>query len=213
MTQPTQEIADTLWIKTIHSLKIYSSPLRRRIMSTISSEPRSVNQIAALLNLPFTRLYYHLHILEQEGFIHMVETRHVLGGVEEKFYQVAARNFLVDRSLLNVNEAVRTEAFEAILNVTLRQAVTDIETSYDAGLIDITETNQTLVSIIGQARISKAHFAEFRRQLIALINEYEGTHDDTIDSAVYGFTAAIYPLRPDEPDPDSGSTDTSDHEK
>lgn len=48
---------------------------RLRILGLLRREPRTLKQLVAELDLPTTRLYYHVNLLESHGLIRAVETR------------------------------------------------------------------------------------------------------------------------------------------
>jgi DNA-binding transcriptional ArsR family regulator len=108
-------------IDSIQTLKIYSDPLRQRILRALAEKPRSVNEIAQILNVPFTRLYYHMHLLERHKLIVLADVRLISGAVEEKRYQVMARTFVIDRRLLTFFNDEATTASEQALEPSLSQ--------------------------------------------------------------------------------------------
>ena len=131
--QPEQE-------KTIHSLdtlKVYFDPVRTRIMQEMAHTPRTVQQIAEALNVPFTRLYYHIKMMEKHGLIRMVDVKQMPGAIEEKYYQVAARMFVIDRSLLTFDPEGKNDSLELILKNIFDASHTDVRRSVSAGRIDM----------------------------------------------------------------------------
>lgn len=60
----------------------------------------TVKQIAAKLNIPPTKLYYHFKQLEEHGLIRVVDTR-LVSGIVEKLYQARAYSYRVDKGLLS----------------------------------------------------------------------------------------------------------------
>jgi predicted ArsR family transcriptional regulator len=92
----------TRQIDSIEALKIYCDDVRLRMLNLMADAPRTVNELAGILNVPFTRLYYHMHLLEKHGFIEVVSVRNISGAVEEKHYQTTARTFTVALPLLTL---------------------------------------------------------------------------------------------------------------
>jgi DNA-binding transcriptional ArsR family regulator len=66
-------------------LKAVADPLRIRIGLLVLEAPRTVKEMAAALEVPATRLYYHVKILEEHGFIEVVDRR-MVSGIEERRY-------------------------------------------------------------------------------------------------------------------------------
>jgi DNA-binding transcriptional ArsR family regulator len=124
-------------IHDIEALRIYFDPLRLRIVQEIADQARSIHDIAERLGVPFTRLYYHINLLEKHGIIRLVDVRPGVGAIEEKFYRVAAYFFVVDRALMTPGTPAGDEGLEAVLDTVLTQSRRSIVEAVDAGLIDL----------------------------------------------------------------------------
>jgi DNA-binding transcriptional ArsR family regulator len=96
-------------------------PLLRRLRT-----PHSAAELAAELDVPVTRLYHHLKVLESAGLIEVVATRRV-GAALERRYRTIARSFQVGpdavrddqdlaRSLASVLDATRADLVGAVEN-------------------------------------------------------------------------------------------------
>jgi predicted ArsR family transcriptional regulator len=94
-------------------------PLLRRLRS-----PHSAAELAAELDVPVTRLYHHLKVLEAAGLIDVVATRRV-GAALERRYRTVARSFRVGpesvrdtqdlaRSLASVMDSTRADLVAAV---------------------------------------------------------------------------------------------------
>src|SRR5258705_10917118 len=94
----------TLRVTTLQQLKVLSDPLRVDMLEMILYEAHTVKQIATILGLPPTKLYYHMSALEAAGFARVVQTQ-VKSGIIEKYYRRAARTFLVDPRLFTARPA------------------------------------------------------------------------------------------------------------
>jgi DNA-binding transcriptional ArsR family regulator len=68
-------------IYDLEALKVYFDPQRARIMQALAGAPRTVHEVADILDVPFTRLYYQFNLLEKHGFIRVVQTRSLAGAV------------------------------------------------------------------------------------------------------------------------------------
>ena len=101
---PTQsggkfEPAEEAVIEDLEALKVLADPLRLRIIE-LMARPQTVKKVAAKLDIPPTKLYYHVNLLEKHGIIVTVNTR-IVSGIIEKQYQVSAKSFRVARALLS----------------------------------------------------------------------------------------------------------------
>lgn len=191
--------------KTIYdaeTLKIFSDAMRRRIMRVISTTPQTVPEIAEQLNVPFTRLYYHIKMLERHELIQVVETRMLSGAVEEKYYQVTARTFNVDRRLLTMfYNDVEHEQIENAVDEMLDQARRDIHQGIDAGTIRIQaeppDTDSLLLKLV-HLKLSKDGARDFYEQFIELMGAFATSEQPDADGKNYALVLAFHPI--EEPD-------------
>src|SRR5512147_23056 len=118
-------------VTELEQLRVLSDSLRMRVLNNLSQEPLTVKQVADRLEMPATKLYYHVNELERIGVVKVVETR-VKSGIIEKYYRLTADKIQVSRELLRLTQQPSAEAstygemlasiFEAVAD-DLRQAV------------------------------------------------------------------------------------------
>lgn len=189
-------IPEVAVISDLKALKLYTDPLRRKILLAISERPLSVHQIAERLGIPFTRLYYHIRLLEKHQLIHLVESRVVHGGVEEKFYQSAAKMFLIDRRLKTLNEESRAAVVDAAIELSLETAKSDIIQALKDGQIDLevyAPHPQALLLRYGQLMISPSRAVEFQQRLLDLYAQFANDSADTKDAKSYHILFGFFP--------------------
>lgn len=194
------EPLDSAIIEDLESLRVYSSALRRQIVAELCARPMSIHELAAALNVPFTRLYYHIHLLEKHGFIHLVEIRPGPGAIAEKFYRVRARMFLVDSALMQPGSPSRQETLDYLLDVTLMNARQEIRESAQRGLIDLSQRGphpSRLQLLAAHLILDAADVQELHLELTALMQRYS-QQPASADALHYGFTIALYPVSTDE---------------
>lgn len=181
----------------LEALKVYFDPLRTRIIEEVAHQPRTVHEIADALDVPFTRLYYHIKLLEKHGIIRVVATRAMQGAVEEKHYQVTARQFVVARDLLTVVSDDHDDGLEVVLATILDQTRQDIRASVHDGRINLAQTSPDPDSLLirrGVMRLSREQAAEFQRELVALLNRMSAQQRSPDDpSTFYAVQVALYP--------------------
>lgn len=190
--------------RTIHdleALRVYFDPLRTRIIHALS-EPRTIHQVAAALDVPFTRLYYHFQLLEKHGFIRQVDAKPFGGAVEEKIYQISARVFLVDRALMTVGESDEAASgLSVVLESVLDRTNDDIRQSARANVIDLDQRSpnpRALLIMRGYSYLSPERATEFYVRLRALVDEYVTAGESEVDETrangrYYGLAVALYP--------------------
>jgi DNA-binding transcriptional ArsR family regulator len=79
-------------------LKALSDPLRLRIGLLLIENACTVKELAAALDVPPTRLYYHVRILEEQGLIEVAERR-MVSGIEERRYRAIEDNWVFESDI------------------------------------------------------------------------------------------------------------------
>jgi DNA-binding transcriptional ArsR family regulator len=88
------EYDDALFLNSAESIQALDNPLRRKILQLISQKPMYPMQIAKKLKLHEQKVYYHIRILQKEGFVELAETKEVRGTIAKSF-RAASTNFIV----------------------------------------------------------------------------------------------------------------------
>jgi DNA-binding transcriptional ArsR family regulator len=202
--EPAQERT----IFNLETLQVLFDPMRTRILKALAHQPRTVNEIAKELDVPFTRLYYHMNLLEKHGLVQVVSTRALTPAVEEKYYQVTAYMFVIDRSLLTVGGKVSDSGLEAALHDALDQTKDDIRRSALDGVIDLTCKSpdpRALLMRQGFVRLTPEQAQRLYERLVNLLVETLAQESSDEGAQYYGLTVAFYPsgfpTLPDESDP------------
>ena len=74
---------DIYYINDLEKLKALADPLRVDIITTLGTTKQNSQQLAKKLKINRTRIHYHLNILEEMGFIKVVDTD-VVNGIMQK---------------------------------------------------------------------------------------------------------------------------------
>jgi DNA-binding transcriptional ArsR family regulator len=195
MNTPLQPDPERL-ISDLDALKAYFDPVRFRIVQAVAAQPRTVHEIAAELGVPFTRLYYHMNLLEKHGIIRVAETRTLSGAVEEKTYQITAYMFVIDRRLLEVQPGDETsDALELVMDTVFEETRRDIRRSVRSGKIDMRELPphpSSLLNRRGLFKLSRTQAEEFYRRIQDMIVEFTAAPCDD-DCEYYGLAVSFYP--------------------
>lgn len=187
--------AERVILDGLDALKVYFDPMRQKIIHQMISEPKTVQQIAENLGVPFTRLYYHINLLEKHNIIHVVDVREMSGAVEEKYYQVAAYQFIVPRKMLSFNHPEHEASLNVFLSAMLDETADDIRHSVQAGKIDMERESPDPMSLLvrrGLLQLPPDKVAEFHNDLLDLLKRYQTEPSNENDSH-YGVTIAVYP--------------------
>ena len=116
MNEPIAE----LWVKDVDSIKVVADARRLKILE-LMQEPTTVKLISAELEIPASKLYYHVNMLEKHNLIQVVD-HNIESGIVEKIYQVTARQLKIVNPLLrsDLPDDTADALFTAMLDDTQR---------------------------------------------------------------------------------------------
>jgi DNA-binding transcriptional ArsR family regulator len=191
-------------LDNLESLKIYFDPFRLKIVKELSYEARTIHEVADILDVPFTRLYYQFNLLEQHGIIRVVDTRPKVGAIEEKVYRITAYQFVIARHLVNADKGDLPEGIRAVLDATFDEVRHEIERNVRHGIIDLQALSpqpQALLTRRGVFVLTAEQAQQLHQDLSALMMRY-GEIVPQDNSHEYGFTISLFPtqLNIDEPE-------------
>lgn len=189
---PTEPVE--MLLTDVEQLKAISDPLRLRLLELMAEDQGrtwTAKELAERLATKQTKLYHHINLLEERGFLRVAETR-MVSGILEKRYRLTAHSFRVDRSLLTGSggESAMSNAVDAIFE----KARTEIMAAVRAGLIDLEDEGDPdrdrLALWSSHARLSPASVRKVMRQIKRLADL------DDLDEAggdAYGLVVSFYP--------------------
>lgn len=202
--RPQMEPDDERLFDNMEALKVYFDPLRHKIVSLVSATPRTVHEIADSLGVPFTRLYYHINLLEKHGIIRVVDVRSLPGAIEEKYYQVTARSFVVDRSLLKTNDPDGAN-LDILLEMVFDEARKEILRSVREKVINLHTTPPEPDSVLmrrGYTRMTPDQARRLYQSLLDILAESQVAEASATDQ-YYGIVVSLYPVEIPHQPPDS----------
>ena len=106
-------------ISDVETLKALSDPLRLRILELMVTRPDgawTVKEMAVALEVPATRLYHHVELLQERDLIRAAEQR-VVSGIIETRYQVSALSLRLDQALVRGAGPGQTAARDVITTI------------------------------------------------------------------------------------------------
>jgi DNA-binding transcriptional ArsR family regulator len=179
------------------TLKVIADPLRLQILKSFKS-PRTVKDVADILDIAQTKLYYHVNMLEKHGFIEVVETN-VVSGIIEKMYRVTAARYSLDGDLLATAEDPGGQV-DTLLSAIFDSAKDEIKKSVRAGLMDLKDNAEPKRGMIvhSSLNLTDEQVVEFDKKMSALLREFYdmGEENDTANpnAPIYGLTFAFFPV-------------------
>lgn len=184
-------------IENVDALKMIADPLRLQIIRNLD-KPHTVKELAQRLDIPATKLYYHVNQLEKHGIIRVVDTR-IVSGIIEKHYRVTAKTYHVSKSLLKGTKDSQ-ESLEAVLSAIFDTAKAELRQSIQAGLLTVDEAverQQDGIVWHGSMNLSPEKFAELNGRLQTLLDEFDEIareEDGAADKKPYGLVVTFYPI-------------------
>jgi len=202
---------DLRLIQDMEALKIMADPLRNQIMEALTSQPMTVNQVAVILDLESSKLYYHFNLLEKHGFIQVVETT-LLGNLIEKQYWITAYNYEFAKDLLNFNVDT-PEGTENIINLLLTNinaTRADLRRSLYARHQQIThgapKNPRNVLDTRDILNLPDDKAQEFHGRLQSLVEEFkqeaQSMDPDTRPTLPWALSVVFYPSFRFDPDKD-----------
>lgn len=195
------------------TLRLIADPLRLRLLELLRRSPRTVTELAEVLELPRTNLYYHVRLLAEHDLIVVDDTREV-SGITEKRYRAAAYRLSVRKALLGTGDHSQTP-LDVYLSFVLDEVAGEIRRAVDAGLIEFEGVDEDQIApnrlMLGRSWFHFSHddvirfgsaldmlFAQFEPQRAFEPSEPEqvGPPPAPPGAALYEFLSAFYPVVP-----------------
>ncbi len=169
------------------------SPVRMRILNA-ARQPRSVREIADLLGMPVTRLYYHVNLLHEVGFLNVVHTRKS-GARLEKLYSIAGKTIVVGSELAD-NAPDPATAARALASVVLEPALYEAEAAILERLVG--EPDHPIHLGRGLAHLSPEDAETIANEIEKIIRDHLADRDesDHPEARTYAFTYGFLPTAP-----------------
>ena len=188
------EIPEEAFITDPSQFESLSSPTRIRILK-VCIDPSSVRQIADRLGVPPTRLYYHVNLLEDAGFLQVVHTRKS-GARIEKLYRVAGKSITPGPELIHNVDDIEAAA-KALASIVIEPARVETEHVL-AKRLEGEEQSWDLARTF--ANLTPDEFEEIASKLRAIVTEHMAGKQDpnNPESSEYSLTYALLPLEPKE---------------
>ena len=178
-------------IEDVRVLEVLNNPVRLRIMHQLM-EPTTARDLAQSLDVPVTRLYYHLNLLQEVGVIEVVETRKS-GAMLQRVYRTVASDFAPVRGLLEKSED-KDRVVRAAIGMVLDGARLDATAALLGSLAgnggESVEPDGALGrSVVPMSRKSARRIVEL---IDAVVEEMRG-HEDR-EGEEYAFSFAFFPM-------------------
>ena len=165
-------------------------PIRGVILRRLK-EPRTVADLADLLDVPITRLYHHVNRLVDVGLIHVVATRQV-AAVTERRYRTVARGFGMSPDLLNSTDKRELSiALGSLFDV----AKLGFQRYVESDAFSITDDDRATPRLLREVHLTEARRRELTLRLTELLDEFRSDTTDTDpDASHISLFVAVNPV-------------------
>ena len=178
-------------LKTLDAIKAVADPLRVQILFETTYVARTVKELAALLDVPQTRLYYHVKLLERQGLLTVVERR-MVSGIEERRYRSPTNGFTISPEL--ISRAVDSGLLQAMLDLT--GAELGVALSGEMAEPGTAESNVPILTF-NRMWLAPDEVPSFIKDLSELIERYDA-REPTEGRVEYHGVFAVY-VHPNNP--------------
>jgi DNA-binding transcriptional ArsR family regulator len=155
--------ATDMELTSVAQMQVLIDPLRIRLLRAISRRPGSAKEIAERFDVPTTRLYHHLDLLEEHGFIEVVATRRS-GARTERCYGTRPRSSIRPGPGLTSAEDRRQLATAVAAIVEL--SATTLAEAVAAGRVDVATADESVVVSSSTMRLTSDQQRQFARELL-----------------------------------------------
>ncbi|VEF48922.1 ArsR family transcriptional regulator [Bacillus freudenreichii] len=182
----------TYQIENLDQVKAIADPLRIQILWETFDEAKTGKMIGDILNMPASKIHYHLRELEKNGLV-VVERTEEKNGIVQKFYRPIARRLYVKSGL--ISPEVTGDFHSAVLE------------SYFLPLKKVSEHLETIdVSVMKGSSMAEADFRKLKLseeqtkkvkekldELQEMLDEFEQKRPDS--GTEYVFQYEVFPYR------------------
>ena len=185
----TTTIPDSLELDTLEQFDALISPQRLLIMEALA-EGKTAKELAAEMDVPVTRLYYHLNSLLEHGIVGVIEER-PKGALTERVFRAAGAAMRPSRAFL---ERYGAEGLSEVAALAFRHGEARFSAATKEGLIGIQSEDDLRTVAIGLSniRISRERLDEFVREAEELLFKYKDDGSDEVPVSVF---VAIHPRK------------------
>lgn len=163
-----EEMPEKIALAELDLLGELTHPTRSQVLRSLK-QPRTVAELAEVLDMPVTRLYHHVNRLESLGFIRVVATRRV-AAVTERRYQVAAKSWQIDTELFETSDRRELAlVLGSLFDVSKMAFQREVESGGFAGVDDLSEHG---FLSRGHVYLSDGRRRELLEQLTEMMKEF-----------------------------------------
>lgn len=178
-------------IEDIEVFQLLNSRFRHQILRELVT-PQPVKTLATRLDVPVTRLYYHVNLLLEAGLVRVVEERKA-GAILEKVFQTTAMSFQPAARLLQSGgppEEMARIAAAIVLDPARLDAEAHLARQFEAGAMD----DEPGAFARGQRRMSRAKAQALSEKINELLDMMDDGDDGEEDTREFSLSVVFVPV-------------------
>lgn len=167
-------------LRTHDQVRALTHALRLRLLTSLAHRPASAKQLADRFGVPTTRLYHHLDLLEEHGFVEVVATRRSGARTERCYGTPPRRSIRPGPELLDPDDrdelAAAMSSMVEIAGIGLAEAIR-------AGRVDLHDDDEDQPSVLvwSQVHLTTDQQRRFAAELQATVRDMIATGVDNDD--------------------------------
>ena len=192
MNEPITE----LWVQDVDTIKVVADARRLKILE-LMQEPTTVKIISTELEIPASKLYYHVNMLEKHNLIQVVD-HNIDSGIVEKIYQVTARQLKIVNPLLRSD--LPDDTADALFTTMLDDTQRDFRQAYVERNKDEQLPPRHPFLSKKAFRLTDEQLTFLHAKLVSLIEEVTalGEANAEIDDPLYDLTLVFFKHKQEE---------------
>ncbi|ANU27076.1 MULTISPECIES: winged helix-turn-helix domain-containing protein [Planococcus] len=181
----------------LEQLKSLSDPLRVKMLHLLIEKPYSGQQLSQLLNIPRSKIHYHLKDLEKNELIYLV-SESKKRNMTEKQYRSTARSYIPTKELMPF-QAPQNESGKLMTLTALERTKERVLKAPDTAFITETENPKEWSKITSQleVKMTQEKFKEWVMKYQNLLEELTGVVEESEDAE--WFYISTFGFRMNEP--------------
>ena len=174
------DIVEEIVLQNVETIKVFADERRLRIVQ-LMQEPATVKDVSAALQIPASKLYYHVNMLHEHGLIRVVQ-HNIESGIVEKVYQVAARQFKLQNPML-MGDTIPGGAKDTLFSSMLDETKAMLRRALREGIEDSQNPPRYPFVTKKALRLNEAQLTAFHQKLDALIQETTALAEANADTS------------------------------
>lgn len=120
-------------------MKVISDKNKIEILNCFELEKAmTVTELSEKINIPYSRINYHIKILEKVGLLEVVDTR-IKSGIIEKYYLPTAEEFRIDKSIMVFENEEELSEYKKNIKKFYDSILKEVNSDYKAWMQELAE--------------------------------------------------------------------------